>query len=144
MGSYSTTSTYPIIYKMKSSVFAIGLLILATANASPPFLKAETCESLHCCDATTTKAPTTTGGSIASDGSTASGGSTASDGSTVSTSTTTTTKKTKTDSTTTATTTVTTVAPTCENLNCDCDSGVGQIVSCVGILLVAFLVNVML
>merc|ERR1712236_145724 len=66
MGSYSTTSTYPIIYKMKSSVFAIGLLILATANASPPFLKAETCESLHCCDATTTKAPTTTGGSTAS------------------------------------------------------------------------------
>merc|ERR1711920_1195159 len=131
MGSYSTTSTYPIIYKMKSSVFAIGLLILATANASPPFLKAETCESLHCCDATTTKAPTTTGGSTAS-------------GASTTTASTTTTKKTKTDSPATSTTTVTTVAPTCENLNCDCDSGVGQIVSCVGILLVAFLVNVML
>merc|ERR1711920_520824 len=138
MGSYSTTSTYPIIYKMKSSVFAIGLLILATANASPPFLKAETCESLHCCDATTTKAPTTTGGSTASGASTASGGSTASTKSTA--------KPVKSDApgTTVSPTTVTTVAPTCETLNCDCDSGVGQIFSCVGILLVAFLVNVML
>merc|ERR1711963_1390849 len=99
MGSYSTTSTHPLSYKMKSSVFAIGLLLLATANASPPFLKAEdTCETLKCCETTTTTA---------------------------------------------AGTTTTTVAPTCDTLNCDC-SGVGQIFSCVGILLVAFLVNVML
>merc|ERR1711920_339770 len=135
MGSYSTTSTYPIIYKMKSSVFAIGLLILATANASPPFLKAETCESLHCCDATTTKAPTTTGGSTASDASTASTSTTTPATTSTTTTSTTTTKKTKTDSTSVSTTTVTTVAPTCENLNCDCDSGVGQIFSCVGIFL---------
>merc|ERR1712156_1174709 len=133
MGSYSTTSTYPIIYKMKSSVFAISLLLLATANASPPFLKAKTCESLHCCDATTTKAPTTTGGSTTTPATTS-----------TTTTSTTTTKKTKTDTTTVSTTTVTTVAPTCENLNCDCDSGVSQIFSCVGILLMAFLVNVML
>merc|ERR1711915_158172 len=146
MGSYSTTSTWAIIYKMKSSVFAIGLLILATANASPPFLKAETCESLHCCDATTTKAPTTTGGSTASGASTASTSTTTA--TTPSTTTTTkpatTNKPVKSDTPTVSTTTVTTVAPTCENLNCDCDSGVGQIVSCVGILLVAFLVNMML
>merc|ERR1712244_191023 len=119
MGSYSPTSTHPLIYKMKSSVFAIGLLLLATANASPPFLKAEeTCESLKCCETTTTTAAGTT--------------------------TTTTTKlpNMKAD-TTTATVTTTTVAPTCDTLNCDC-SGVGQIFSCVGILLVAFLVNVML
>merc|ERR1711994_352910 len=122
MGSYSTTSTYPIIYKMKSSVFAIGLLILANANASPPFLKAETCESLHCCDATTTKAPTTT------DASTASTSTTTPATTSTTTTSTTTTKKTKTDSTSVSTTT-TTVAPTCENLNCDCDSGVSQIFS---------------
>merc|ERR1712083_967681 len=119
----------------KSSVFAIGLLILATANASPPFLKAETCESLHCCDATTTKAPTTTGGSTASGASTASASTTtAAPATTKSTA-----KPVKSDApgTTVSPTTVTTVAPTCETLNCDCDSGVGQIFSCVGILLVA-------
>merc|ERR1712079_778359 len=125
MGSYTTTSTYPIIYKMKSSVFAIGLLILATANASPPFLKAETCESLHCCDATTTKAPTTTGGSTASTSTTTASTSTTTAAPTTST---TTAKPVKSDSSV-STTTVTTVAPTCETLNCDCDSGVGQIFS---------------
>merc|ERR1719378_157007 len=111
---------------MKSSVFAIGLLLLATANASPPFLKAEdTCETLKCCETTTTAAGTTT--------TTAAG-----------TTTTTNAKppNMKAD-TTTASVTTTTVAPSCDTLNCDC-SGVGQIFSCVGILLVAFLVNVML
>merc|ERR1712042_251317 len=152
MGSYSTTSTHPLIYKMKSSVFAIGLLLLATANASPPFLKAEeTCETLKCCEITTTKAPTTTtGGSTTSGGSTTTGSTTtgASTESTTTTTTTTTTAKStnKPKSATdapTPTTTVSTPAPTCETLNCECN-GVDKIFSCVGILLVAFLVNVML
>merc|ERR1712189_173766 len=146
MGSYSTTSTHPLSYKMKSSVFAIGLLLLATANASPPFLKAEeTCETLKCCEITTTKAPTTTTGGSTTTGSTTTGASTES----TTTTTTTTTAKTnppnsKTDSPTTpVSTTVTTTAPTCGTLNCECN-GVDKIFSCVGILLVAFLVNVML
>merc|ERR1712198_314146 len=124
MGSYSTTWAHPLIYKMKSSVFAIGLLLLATANASPPFLKAEdTCETLKCCETTTTTAAGTT--------------------TTTAAGTTTTTKANMKADTSTPTVTTTTVAPTCDTLNCDC-SGVGQIFSCVGILLVAFLVNVML
>merc|ERR1712244_191410 len=145
MGSYSPTSTHPLIYKMKSSVFAIGLLLLATANASPPFLKAEeTCESLKCCETTTTTAAGTTT-TAAGTTTTADGTTTTADGTTTTTAGTTTTAKLpnmKAD-TTTATVTTTTVAPTCDTLNCDC-SGVGQIFSCVGILLVAFLVNVML
>merc|ERR1712221_42272 len=138
MGSYSTTSTHPLIYKMKSSVFAIGLLLLATANASPPFLKAEdTCETLKCCETTTTTAAGTT--------TTAAGTTTTAAGTTTTTAagTTTTTKANMKADTSTPTVTTTTVAPTCDTLNCDC-SGVGQIFSCVGILLVAFPVNVML
>merc|ERR1711963_262993 len=134
MGSYSTTSTHPLSYKMKSSVFAIGLLLLATANASPPFLKAEdTCETLKCCETTTTTAAGTTTTAAGTTTTTAAG-----------TTTTTNAKppNMKAD-TTTASVTTTTVAPACDTLNCDC-SGVGQIFSCVGILLVAFLVNVML
>merc|ERR1711872_845650 len=145
MGSYSTTSTWALIYKKKSSVFAIGLLLLATANASPPFLKAEeTCETLKCCEITTTKAPTTTGSTAT--GSTGSTGSTESTSTTTTTTTTTdTTPKNEAKSTdpSTTTTTVSTPAPTCETLNCECN-GVDKIFSCVGILLVAFLVNVML
>merc|ERR1712198_813867 len=119
MGSYSTTWAHPLIYKMKSSVFAIGLLLLATANASPPFLKAEdTCETLKCCETTTTTAAGTTTTAAGTTTTTAAGTTTTTNG------------KMK-------AVTTTTVAPTCDTLNCDC-SGVGQIFSCVGILLVAF------
>merc|ERR1711872_135185 len=145
MGSYSTTSTHPLIYKMKSSVFAIGLLLLATANASPPFLKAEdTCETLKCCEKTTTtgtptttsKAPTPTTGAPTSTPKAPTTTTTVAPTTTSATE-----KPTPTNmkaETPTTTVTTTTVAPTCETLNCECN-GAGQIFSCVGILLVAFL-----
>merc|ERR1711915_488486 len=157
-------------FNMKIATIGVCFLLLGTAFATPPFLKEATCDSLKCCEATTTVAVTTTtdGNSPTDPTSTAS---TASAASTASTSTateptTTTTKPastTKTTATTTTTTTppttpptttpkpdnggrsgdTTTSAPTCKDLDCVCD-GSNQIISSLAALALAFVLGFLL
>merc|ERR1712142_187268 len=45
---------------MKVATIGFCFLLLGTALATPPFLKEATCDSLKCCEATSTVAATTT------------------------------------------------------------------------------------
>merc|ERR1711915_1095880 len=117
-------------FNMKIATIGVCFLLLGTALATPPFLKEATCDSLKCCEATTTVAATTTtdGNSptdLTSAASTASAASTTSTASTstsneptttttkpASTTKTTATTSTTTTPTTTTTTTTTTTPPT--------------------------------